>query len=225
MRCAPCRGRRLMKPIGILGGTFDPIHNGHLRLALEVYERLGLAEVRLIPLHQPPHREGPAAGDALRLEMVQAATAGVPGLTVDDRELQRGGISYTVETLASMREEFGDTPLCLILGMDAFRGLPQWHLWERLPELTHLVIAGRPSAVPPGEGPAARLLTERGTDDPAALGSQPAGRILLIPVPLLDISASGIRGMLAAGRNPRYLLPDAVLDVIRRHRLYASTEG
>jgi len=213
-----------MKPVGILGGTFDPIHNGHLRLALNLYERIGLAEVRLVPLHRPPHREGPVAADDLRLEMVRAAVAGTPGLVADDRELQRGGISYTVDTLVSMREEFGDRPLCLILGMDAFCGLPHWHRWELLPELAHLVVARRPGTEKAEKGPAGQLLRERATEDSSTLFNRPAGRILLSPVPLLDISASQIRGMVAAGRNPRYLLPDAVLDVIRRCGLYASTE-
>ena len=214
-----------MKPVGILGGTFDPIHHGHLRLAIELYERIGLSEVRLVPLHHPPHRELPATPGELRLEMVRAAVAGVPGLVADDRELQRGGISYTVDTVVSMREEVGNTPLCLILGMDAFCGLSQWHRWELLPELAHLVVARRPGTEPAETGPAGELLRERATNEISVLLSRPAGRILLTPVPLLDISASRIRSIVAAGRNPRYLLPDAVLDVIRRRGLYASTEG
>jgi len=115
------------KPIGILGGTFNPIHHGHLRLAIELYERLSLAEVRLIPSANPPHREQPTVSSQHRLEMVQAAIPNITGLTVDDRELRRDGFSYTVDTLASLREEYPDQPLCLILGMDAFIGLPRWY--------------------------------------------------------------------------------------------------
>jgi nicotinate-nucleotide adenylyltransferase len=111
------------KPIGIFGGTFNPIHHGHLRLAIELYERLFLAEVRLIPSANPPHREPPAVSSQHRLEMVQAAIPEVTGLTVDDRELRREGFSYTVDTLASLRDEYPVQPLCLILGMDAFIGL------------------------------------------------------------------------------------------------------
>jgi nicotinate-nucleotide adenylyltransferase len=208
-----------MPPIGVLGGTFDPVHHGHLRLALEMAERLGLAEVRLIPVHQPPHRPMPAAPAAARLRMLELAVAREPRLVVDARELRRGGISYTVDTLSSLREEFRTNPLCLILGMDAFRSLPAWHQWERISRLAHLAVAGRPGADAQLEPPLDRLAAvhREGWEQHAA------GCVLFEPVPLLDISSSRIRDILATGGNPRYLLPDPVLDYIYEHDYYKVT--
>jgi nicotinate-nucleotide adenylyltransferase len=137
-----------MKPaIGLLGGTFNPIHNGHLRLALEIYERLSLTEVRLIPSAQPPHRTIPSVSSELRLEMVQAAIAGVTGLTADDRELQRDGPSYMIDTLISLRAEYPDNPLCLILGSDAFMNLNSWHQSAQIINLAHIIVVRRPNTV------------------------------------------------------------------------------
>jgi len=132
------------KPIGILGGTFNPIHHGHLRLALELYERLDLAKVLLIPSAYPPHRAQPSVSSQCRLEMVQAAIKGVKGLSVDDRELRRQRPSYTVDTLKSLREDYPYHSLCLILGMDAFLGLPSWHKWEQLITLAHFIVVTPP---------------------------------------------------------------------------------
>ena len=137
------------KPMGLLGGTFNPIHHGHLRLALELYERLDLAEVRFIPSAYPPHRKQPSVSSQLRLKMVQAAIADVPGLKVDDRELWRSGPSYTVDTLSDLRDDYPHQPLCLILGMDAFMGLPYWYQWERLIHLAHFLVVVRPDTVLP----------------------------------------------------------------------------
>ncbi len=210
-----------MRPIGILGGTFDPVHFGHLRPALESLESLGLAEVRLIPCGQPPHRSPPRAAAAERLAMLELALAGQPGLRVDVRELERPGPSYMVDTLASLRAELGATPLCLLLGSDAFLGLPGWHRWQELAQLAHLVVMHRPgwelSAVP---APLAQLLEANRVQNPAALAAQPAGAILFQPVTQLEISATAIRDTIAAGRSPRYLLPEAVWERIRAHGLY-----
>ena len=134
-----------MRPIGIFGGTFDPIHYGHLRTALELKERLEFAAVHFVPVANPPHRSAPLNDGKLRLRMVEAAIRGEPGFVADDRELKRPGLSYTVDTLASFRAELGaDRPLCLLLGMDAFLGLPQWHRWRELLDLAHVVVAHRP---------------------------------------------------------------------------------
>ena len=206
--------------IGILGGTFDPIHHGHLRLALEIFEGLALDEVRLVPARQPPHRGYPIARAEDRRAMLEAAVAATPGLQVDARELTRAGPSYTVDTLASLRTEFPEHPLCLIVGMDAFRELDTWHQWQGLYELAHIVIARRPGAPMPESGKPAELLRERLTENPAVLRGTQAGRTILQNVPPLDITATRIRSLLAAGRNPRYLLPDAVLDVIHERGLY-----
>jgi len=208
----PITGNSTM--IGILGGTFDPIHHGHLRTALDVMQGLELEELRLIPLRDPPHREQPSSTPEQRLEMLQAAIAGVPRLRVDWRELDRAGKSYSLLTLQSLREELGDTPICLILGQDAFQGFPDWHKPEQILQLVHLVIMQRPGQ------PLQNPYPERLTDNPDELNSSTAGKIYLQPVTQLDISSTRIRGMLQAGQSPRYLLPEAVLAIIERDGLY-----
>ncbi len=132
-------------PVGVFGGTFDPVHHGHLRTALEVLEGCGLEQLRLVPALVPPHRPQPRAPAPLRLEMLRRAVAGEPRLVVDDRELRRGGPSYTVDTLAELRAAVGTRPLCLVLGADAFLGLPGWHRWRELFALAHLVVVERPA--------------------------------------------------------------------------------
>ncbi|MCI0590762.1 MAG: nicotinate-nucleotide adenylyltransferase, partial [Gammaproteobacteria bacterium] len=192
----------------------------HLRLALELYDALELAEVRFIPLRTAPHRDIPLADSALRRAMLETAIRGEPRFKIDDRELHREGPSYTVDTMISLREEVGDTPLCLIMGMDAFRGLIGWHRWTMLSELVHIVVVERPGADRPEDAQLKMLLTERSVEDPTALHHQSAGHVLLASVPMLDIAGSRIRSMIAGGRNPRYLLPSSVLALIRQHRLY-----
>lgn len=209
------------KPIGLLGGTFDPIHYGHLRPALEVLEGLDLAQIRFIPARQPPHRPPPVTPPGQRLALVEQAIAGQPGFVADDRELRRDSPSYTVDTLISLRAEVGNTPLCLLLGMDAFDGLPAWHRWQSLPELAHLVVVHRPGAEPPS-APALEELLRRRLSHPEALRECPAGGLLFFPVTQLDISATRIRQLLAAGNSPRYLLPESVLGYIREQGLYLS---
>lgn len=210
--------------IGLLGGSFDPIHFGHLRLALEIQQGLELREVRLIPSSLPPHRTAPHAGAAERLAMVLAAIAGEPGLSVDERELRRDGPSYTVDTLKSLRAEFGDMPLCLILAMDAFLGLDSWSRWREIIGLAHIVVAQRPGWNSSLVAEVAALLTERRADNRAALMGQPAGRILTWPVTQLAISSTQIRDLLCKGQSPRYLLPDAVLEVINTNRIYSRID-
>lgn len=207
-------------PIGLLGGTFDPIHHGHLRLAVELYERLELAEVRLIPSAIPPHRELPAVSAQLRLKMVQAAIQGVTGLRVDDRELRRQEPSYTVDTLTSFREEFPQRPLCLILGLDAFMGLSTWYQWERLITLAHLVVVRRMGTLLPETHQMQDFLQVHELHNSMALMQQPAGGIWIEEIPSLTISATQIRDLIATGRNPRYLLPLSVLEIIHTHQLY-----
>ena len=212
-----------MKPVGILGGTFDPVHHGHLRLAIEMAEALDLAEVRLIPLYIPPHREPPTAPAALRLCMLDVAVADTPPLTVDDRELRRARVSYTVETLAGLRGDLPGRPLCLILGMDAFAGLEGWQGWREIIGLAHLAVAKRPGSALAPSGPIQDLLDRHGVTDPSDLHRREAGCLLIRDVPALDISASAIRARIAAGRSPRHLLPDAVLELIERNSLYRET--
>ena len=211
----------MAKPVGILGGTFDPVHHGHLRLALECRQRLDLAEVRIIPVHTPPHRVVPVAAPGQRLRMVELAAGGSPDLAADDLEIRRGGPSYTVDTLRALRAALGERPVCLILGIDAFRLLHQWRQWTALLELVHLIVAQRPGADEEVREPALRdMLDTRGITDPARLGAAMAGSVLRLEIPRLDISASQVRRLLAAGHSARYLLPDAVLGYIEEQGLY-----
>lgn len=200
--------------IGVLGGTFDPVHYGHLRTALEVQQALGLEQVRLIPLRDPPHRRAPRATPEQRLNMLRLAVGKDPLLQVDDRELKRGGKSYTLDTLRSLHSELGQTTLCLLLGSDAFRGFPDWHQPEKILQLAHLVVVHRPG------DRIAQFYPERWCRQPGELHAGNAGRLLAQPITQLDISASAIRAQLRSGASPRYLLPDPVLELIQRQRIY-----
>ncbi|MGE3480357.1 MAG: nicotinate-nucleotide adenylyltransferase [Gammaproteobacteria bacterium] len=206
--------------IGILGGTFDPIHSAHLRCALEVQQALRLAEVRFVPCRQPPHRPAPAADPAQRLAMLRLALEGQAGFSIDERELRRAGPSYMVDTLDSLRRELPAQPMCLIIGLDAFVQLHTWHRWERLIELAHIAVMTRPGLREGPGGEVAALLERCQEDDPQALHGAPAGRIILCPVTRLEISATRIRALVAQGMSARYLAPDRVLDYIRQAGLY-----
>lgn len=214
-------------PIGVLGGTFDPIHYGHLRLAEEVGETLRLEEVRFIPSGTPPHRSAPAVPAEHRLAMTQLAAAGNPRFKVDEREVRRAGPGYTYDTLKTLRAEQGETrPLALLLGADAFLEFATWHRWREIFGLAHIAVAHRPGfPVEQWSGrmplPLAREYSARHMQQPLAVHLSPAGGIVVVPFTALDISATAIRDMLRAGASPRYLLPGAVLDYIRTHRLYA----
>ena len=210
-----------MRPIGIFGGTFDPIHYGHLRTAFEMLQALDLAEVRFIPSGDPPHRQATFADGALRLEMVRVATMGQQGFTVDDREFRREGPSYTVDTLLSLREEHGDVPIGLIIGMDAFLGLTGWHRWEDILGVAHLIVAHRPGWKAPDIGPLGELLVERGTHRISDLHNEAHGRVHVHAVTQLEISSTEIRELVAAGRDPRFLMPDGVRDFILESGCYS----
>ena len=208
-----------MNPLGIFGGTFDPIHYGHLRTAFELLQAVPLAEVRFVPAGNPPHRDAPRCNARNRLAMVEAAVADQPGFTVDARELVRAGPSYTVITLRELRAEDPGRPLCLIVGMDAFLGLPTWHEWRAILDLAHLVVAHRPGWSAPREGLLAELLVQRGAAA-AELCASPAGRILVHGVTPLEISSTDLRDLIVAGRDPRYLVPDAVRALIAESGCY-----
>ncbi|MDP2057645.1 MAG: nicotinate-nucleotide adenylyltransferase [Thiobacillus sp.] len=211
-----------MQPIGIFGGTFDPIHFGHLRLAEEMAEGIGLSRVVFIPAGQPPHRGAPRTAATHRLEMVRRAIAGNPRFAVDAREVQSPRPSYTVDTLATLRTELGDEPpLWLLLGADAFLGLPSWHEWRQLFELAHLAVAARPGAQLMQSDAMPEVLKNEVSQRQVAAGS--AGSVLLRQMTPLDISATAIRDTLARHGSARYLLPDVVLDYIHEHQLYLHT--
>ena len=211
--------------VGVLGGTFDPAHIGHLRTALEVQQACRLATVRLIPCGVPAHRAPPVAPAALRLRMLALAAAGEPRFVVDDREVRRQGVSYSIDTLAELRTESGKAPICLILGADAFLGLPSWRRWRELADLAHLVVMQRPDAALPGAGELADLLRARRASAVDELAAAPAGCIWLQPVSQLAISASAIRASVAAGGDPKFLVPDAVRDLILDSRCYTNNNA
>jgi nicotinate-nucleotide adenylyltransferase len=210
-----------MFPIGIFGGTFDPIHYGHLRTAFELVQALRLGEMRFMPAGSPPHREQPVASAEQRLAMVNAAVEGQPGFVVDDREMRREGPSYSVDTLAALREDFPDRSLCLIVGMDAFLGLPKWHQWREILQLAHLVVAHRPGWRAPSMGPLGELLVDSGTGRINDLHEATAGRIYIHAVTQLEISSTEVRKLIASGRDPRYLMPDSVRAIIDQTGCYA----
>lgn len=215
-------------PIGILGGTFDPIHFGHLRLAQEIGQALKLDEVRFIPSGTPPHRGSPQASAADRLAMASLATRDNPLFSVDDRETRRAGPGYTVDTLAELRREFGATrPICLLLGADAFLDLATWSRWHELFALAHVVIAHRPGfAVDTWQTrmpqPLAKEYSARLMQQPLAVHLAAGGGVVVAPIAALDISATVIRDAVGSGASPRYLLPDSVLDYIHSKGLYVQ---
>ncbi len=209
-----------LKTIGIFGGTFDPVHIGHLRMALELKARLGLDEMRLLPARTPPHRESTAASTEDRAAMVRQAVESCPQLCVDERELGRAGPSYTVETLEELRAEFGpEVSLSLAVGMDSLTNLHTWHRWRDIFSLAHLVVAARPGWERPQSGPVATQLTAR-LAPAAALKQHAAGKIIIEHLRLLPVSSSEIRRQISVGESPQFLLPDSVWSYIRQHRLY-----
>ena len=207
--------------IGILGGTFDPIHLGHLRLAIELHDSLGLSKVHIIPCYRPVHRKLPVASPEQRLAMVECAVRDEPTLIADAREIRRKDPSYMIDTVLEMRAEMPDNPLCLLVGIDAFLGFPSWHRWKEIMGEVHIVVAHRPQYQLPETGVIADLLKERLQQDPAYIHEHKAGKILLRPITQLEISASDIRKQIAMGRNPRYLLPDRVFEYIKQNGTYS----
>lgn len=212
-------------PIGIFGGTFDPIHYGHLRLAEELAESLHLAQVRFIPVGRPPHRSIPHTDALHRLRMVQLAIVDNARFVADAREIEQEELSYTVNTLQTLRQQFGASrPLYLLLGADAFLGVPRWHRWQELLNLAHIAVAYRPGfpyAQWKGAMPTElRLQFEQRLATQSDIACTPVGCIIAQPITALDISATYIRDSLQTGHTPRYLLPDVVLDYIHTHHLY-----
>jgi nicotinate-nucleotide adenylyltransferase len=216
--------------IGLFGGTFDPIHYAHLRLAEEIADVFELRQVRLIPTAVPPHRDQPAASPEHRLAMARLAAAGNPRLAVDQRELSRAGISYTVDTLTEVRAEVGRTPLGLLMGADAFVKLTTWQRWEELFDLAHIIVARRPGfplqklasslASPLHEQYIKRLETQ-----PAALKAAPAGKVFTHELTALDLSATALRSLILREASLRYLLPDEVIAYIDEHHLYRESDA
>jgi nicotinate-nucleotide adenylyltransferase len=200
-----------VKPLALFGGTFDPVHLGHLSVAWEAAELLD-AEVRLLPASIPPHRQPPIASAAQRVAILRAALQSQSRLRLDTRELEREGPSFTIDTLTGLRAEQGARPLVLLIGADAFANLSSWHRWRALFEVAHIGVLSRPgisSTLPPELEDA---VAGRRIATAEALRQQPAGRVIALAVTPLEISATRIRELLAAGRDPRYLMPAGVFD-------------
>lgn len=205
--------------IGIYGGTFNPVHYGHLRTALEVGEIFGLQQLRMIPCRLPVHRQQPEVAAEQRWQMLNLAIADTPQLMADRRELDRDGPSYMVDTLQSLAWENPGVGLILFVGNDAFAGLERWHRWQQLFDYAHIVVMTRPGHPLPKLSP---WLEARLTNDAGQLQRQNAGFLFFQAVTALEISATAIRELIAAGRDPKFLLPDQVIAFIRQHKLYLS---
>lgn len=203
--------------IGIYGGTFDPVHYGHLRTALEVKDIFGLDEVRLIPCSQPAHRESPATTAKMRFEMLHLAVQNQSGLLVDRRELDREGYSYMIDTLKSLRRDFVEQSLLLFMGTDAFDGLMGWRQWQQLFDYAHIVVITRPGY---RQNLSSEFLSSRMVDNREYLMQEKAGSLFFQAVTQLDISATSVRNLIKAGMNPAYLLPDNVIEYIDKNKLY-----
>ena len=210
-----------MKPMGVFGGTFDPIHYGHLRTAFEMLQALRFEDVRFMPCGDPPHRGRTFASADERLRMVALAIEGQAGFVLDDREVRRDGPSYSIDTLLSLREEFPERALGLIIGMDAFLGLPAWHRWEDILGTAHIIVAHRPGWKAPDMGPLGDLISEFGTHRVDDLHATSHGRVHIHAVTQLEIASTEIRDLVKAGRDPRFLMPDAVRDEIMASGCYA----
>jgi nicotinate-nucleotide adenylyltransferase len=220
----------VLAPLGILGGTFDPIHIAHLRMAQEALQACALGCVRFIPAGQPTHRQQPGASAADRLAMARLALSDCEQFELDEAEVLSEAPSYTVPTLERLRREFGaKRPLVLLLGTDAFLGLEGWHRWRELFDLAHIVVATRPGHVIEftsnstnigAQTELAREFQARYSPTADALLASPAGLVSHFAMTPLEVSATAIRAMLAAGDSPRFLVSDRVLDYIRTNRLY-----
>ena len=209
-----------MKPIGVFGGRFDPIHYGHLRTAFELLQALNFEEIRFMPCGNPPHRDQAHADAEFRFEMVAAAIEGQHGFVIDDRELSRKGPSYSVDSLNTLRTDFPLRSIALIIGMDAFINLPKWYQWQEILQLSHIVVAHRPGWRLPDIGPLGELLTTKGTHRVDDLHEAKSGHIYIHDVTQLEISSSEIRELISLNRIPRFLMPDSVCEIIKRTRCY-----
>jgi nicotinate-nucleotide adenylyltransferase len=213
------------KPIGLLGGTFDPVHHGHLRLALECIQVAGLTSVSLIPLHTPPHRGSLSASPEQRLRMLQLATENIESLQVDDIEIKRGGTSWSIDTVRALRQTYGTRPLCLIMGMDAFQTINTWKQWDLLLDHVHIIVTDRPDTDSDLKHEhVAAFYAAHSTNKAEDIHTLTAGKIYKINIPLLAISSTGIRQLFVSGQNPAFLLPDNVISYIHSHNIYTGPQ-
>lgn len=210
-------------PIGLLGGTFDPIHCGHLAIAEKLIDKLDLQEILFIPNKNPMHRDKPDANATHRLAMTRIATARYPKFIVSDVEINRQGPTYSIDTITAIREQIPKQPLCLILGEDVFASMHQWQKWEKIPDLVHLIIINRPGVTHPYDPDIQTLLDTREMHDIAALTHKPGGYIMQHLIDPLSISATEIRKKLKTGEDVSQEVPPEVLRYIKQHHLYSIT--
>lgn len=221
MATSRVRGSAVPRLICLFGGTFDPVHYGHLRPLQELQQIVAADAIYIIPAAIPPHRPAPQATSAQRVKMLELALQEFPGFELDTLELQRAGPSWTVDTLQSFRQRFPDHSLCLVMGSDAFAGLPSWYHWQELLELAHIIVIQRAEMknIKIPEWAVPHLVT-----DVALLRKQRASSIFSVSVKEYDISATEIRQRLAAGREVKGLLPEQVITYIEGHNLYLADE-
>ena len=210
------------EPLALFGGTFDPVHYGHLRCADEARQKLGLKNLYLLPAGTPPHRGTPQATTKQRLEMLHLAQPEFPQLVIDDRETLRSGPSYMVDTLQELRTEFPQRPLLLLIGQDAANLLHTWFHWEQLFELSHIVILTRPATHTEYEKNLASQLQARSETDVRKLLKSKAGAVLHLGVEPVDVSATAIKRIIRSGGSPEPMLPAAVLEYITGNHLYLT---
>ena len=204
--------------MGVFGGTFDPVHQGHLCTVASVRQQLDLAHVLFVPAARPRLRSVPTASATHRLEMLKRALASEPSFEVNDLELGRDGPSTTVLTLEALYHDYQETPICFILGIDAFLGFPQWHRWTELLGLAHFVVMSRPGIVLPVERPTWWVRAE--TTDLSMVHRRRAGSVVMVEVPPMDVAASNIRERLRVGDDISHSVPKSVIDYITEHQLY-----
>lgn len=208
----------------MLGGTFNPVHHGHLRTAVELCQQLPVKQLHLVPCNVPPLKDEPKISAEHRLNMLSLAIQGEAKLLADRRELERPGPSYSLDTLKSLREDYGASqPLGLVIGWDAFANLSQWHKYQELLTLAHLIVVTRPGAKQELATAEAELLNQHRLLPQEDLTASPAGKILRLQLPSqLEISATSIRRLVASNQSARYLLPSSVLNYIQEQQLYSN---
>jgi nicotinate-nucleotide adenylyltransferase len=205
--------------IAIYGGTFNPIHLGHLRVALEIKEIFELDEIRFLPCYQPVLKNSPLVTASMRFKMLQLAVAGQQGFVCDSRELDRGGASYMVETLISLRNEFPEQSIALLIGNDAFITLKKWYQWQKLFDYAHIIVMTRPNS---HKIPLVPFLKQRFINNSVILKETLAGKLYFQKVTQLAISSTKIRHLLAIERSSRFLIPDNVINYIQQNKLYRN---
>lgn len=192
--------------LGIFGGTFDPLHIGHLRTVIDVQQSLSFSAIHLIPNNVPAHREQPVLDAQQRYQLLQKVLKNVAGLVADDREIKRQGVSYMVDTLRDLHQQFPQKHLCLIIGTDAYNDFCQWHEWQDIMQLAHLIVMQR-------AGVAAMVnkeLDPQRTKEADDLLNAKAGRVYVQNVSQLDVSSTAIRQMIQQQQSIQFLVPENI---------------